>query len=330
MKAIRTKDLSKTYWFYDKEAGLKGSLRSLFRGRKIFVEAVKEINLDAELGELVGFIGPNGAGKTTTLKMLAGILHPTSGHVEVMRSLPFKREKGFLKNITLVTGQRNRLFWDLPAEDYFYFCKVIYEIPDKSFKASLSNLLELADIQHILRVPQRKLSFGQRKRCELVAALLHNPGVIFLDEPTNAIDIINARKIREFIREKGREGKQTVLLTSHNMSDIEQVCDRIVILNQGEIVFDGSIRDVNRINDHTKQIRVVLNGPWALEQVEKLGQLREIKGDEILIEVEPAQATAVASYLFSNFSVQDIGITDPPLERVIESIYAKQPAITPN
>jgi len=328
MKAIGARGLSKTYWFYDKEAGLTGSIKSLFGGRKVFVEAVKEISLNVELGEIVGFIGPNGAGKTTTLKMLAGILHPTSGHVEVMGSLPFRREKGFLKNITLVTGQRNRLFWDLPAEDYFHFCKVVYEIPDKSFKASLSSLLELADIQHILRVPQRKLSFGQRKRCELVAALLHNPSVIFLDEPTNAIDLLNARKIRNFIREKGKEGKQTVLLTSHNMSDIEQVCDRIVIINQGEIVFDGSIREVNRINGHTKQIRVVFSGPWAVEQLEKLGHLREIKGDEVFIEVEPDKAPAVASHLFSNFPVQDIGITDPPLESVIESIYARKPVFT--
>ncbi len=328
MKAITARDLSKTYWFYDKEAGLTGSMKSLFRGRKVFVEAVKEINLDVELGEIVGFIGPNGAGKTTTLKMLAGILHPTRGYVEVMGSLPFKREKKFLKNITLVAGQRNRLFWDLPAEDYFHFCKVVYEIPEKSFKASLSSLLELADIQHILRVPQRKLSFGQRKRCELVAALLHNPSVIFLDEPTNAIDLINARKIREFIREKGREGKQTVLLTSHNMSDIEQVCDRIVIINQGEIVFDGSIRDLSRINGHTKQIRVVFSGPWAVEQLEKLGHLLEKKEDEVLLEVEPDKAPAVAAHLFSNFPVQDIAITDPPLERVIESIYARQPVFT--
>jgi ABC-2 type transport system ATP-binding protein len=191
-------------------------------------------------------------------------------------------------------------------------------------------LVKLADIQHILRVPQRKLSFGQRKRCELVAALLHDPSIIFLDEPTNAIDLINARKIREFIREKGREGKQTVLLTSHNMSDIEQVCDRIVIINQGEIVFDGSIREVNRIDRHMKQIRVVFNGPWTVEQLEKLGHLREKKENEVLLEVEPDQAPAVASHLFSNFPVQDIAITDPPLERVIESIYSRQPVFTFN
>jgi ABC-2 type transport system ATP-binding protein len=328
MKAITARNLSKTYWFYDKEAGLTGSMKSLFRGRKVFVEAVREVDLDVEIGEIVGFIGPNGAGKTTTLKMLAGILHPTSGHVEVMGSLPFRREKGFLKNITLVTGQRNRLFWDLPAEDYFHFCKVVYEIPEDSFEASLSSLVELADIQHILRIPQRKLSFGQRKRCELVAALLHNPSVIFLDEPTNAIDLINARKIREFIREKGRESKQTVLLSSHNMSDIEQVCDRIVIISQGEIVFDGSIREVNQINGQMKQIRVVFNGPWTVEQLEKLGHLREKKENEVLLEVEPDQAPAVASHLFSHLPVQDIAITDPPLERVIESIYARQPVFT--
>jgi ABC-2 type transport system ATP-binding protein len=188
-------------------------------------------------------------------------------------------------------------------------------------------LVELAYIHHILRVPQRKLSFIQRKRCELVAALLNNPSVIFLDEPTNAIDLINARKIREFIREKRRESKQTVLLTSYNMSDIEQVCERIGIMNQGKIVFDGSIREVNRINGQMKQIRVVFNGQWTVEQLEKLGHLQEKKGDEVLLEVETDKVPPVAYHLFSNFPVKDISITDPRLERLIESIYARQPVL---
>ncbi len=324
MKAILARDLSKKYWFYEKEGGLGGSIKSLFRGRKVFVEAVREINLDIEVGEVVGFIGPNGAGKTTTLKMLSGILYPSSGYAEVLGFIPSKREKGFLKNITFVTGQRSRLFWDLPAGEYFNFCKVVYEVPEKVYQNNLKDLVELAEIGNILTVPQRKLSVGQRKRCELVAALLHDPQVIFLDEPTNALDIINAKKIREFIKGKGKEGKCSIVLTSHNMSDIEQVCERVVIINTGKIVFDGGMRELSRLDGVKKEIRIEFNGPWSIDEVKKMGTLKERNGQEILLEVESEKAAVVASHLFANFPVKDIGITNPPLEKVIESIYLKK------
>ena len=323
MKAIQARDLSKTYWYYEKAAGLSGSIRSLLRGKKVFVEAVREINLEVAVGEIVGFIGPNGAGKTTTLKMYSGILHPTAGHVEVMGFLPFRREKAFLKNISLVSGQRNRLFWDLPAEEYFNFCKVIFEIPSEVYRRNRKGLIEMAEIGDILNVPQRKLSFGQRKRCELVAALLHDPRVLFLDEPTNALDLINARKVREFIREKGKQGRQTIILTSHNISDIEHASERVVIINQGRIVFDGSIRNLSRMNGFKKQIRAVFKGPCIREQIEQLGKISSFSDHEVLLEIDPDEAASVASYLFANFPVKDIDIKDPPLEQIIESIYLR-------
>lgn len=288
------------------------------------MEAVRGIDFAIKVGELVGLIGPNGAGKTTTLKMLSGILHPTEGQVEVMGFLPFRREKSFLKKITFISGQRSQLFWDLPAQEYFNFCKVVYEIPEGLFQSNLKKLVELAEIEDILRVPQRKLSFGQRKRCELVATLLHDPQVIFLDEPTNALDLINARKIREFIKEKGKEGKCSVILTSHNMSDIEQVCERVIIINAGRIVFDGGTRELSRLDGIRRQIRVEFNGPWAIDEVKKMGTVKERNGQEILLEVESERAASVASRLFANFPVKDIGITNPPLEKVIESIYLKE------
>jgi ABC-2 type transport system ATP-binding protein len=321
MKAILVRNVSKKYWFYEKEGGLTGSVKSLFQGRKVSIDAVREINFEIEVGETVGFIGPNGAGKTTTLKMLSGILYPSNGEIEVLGFIPFRREKAFLKNITFITSQRSRLFWDLPAKDYFNFLKVVYEIPEKVYQNNLKGLVELAEIGDILKVPQRKLSVGQRKRCELVAALLHNPKVIFLDEPTNAIDLINARKIREFIKLKGKEAKYTIILTSHNMADIEQVCERVMIINMGKIVFDGSIQDLNRMNGVRKQIRIVFDGGCSTDQVGRLGKIIEKNGYEVLLEVEADMAATVASNLFNHFPIKDIGITNPPLEKIIESIY---------
>lgn len=323
MKAIRAKNLGKRYWFYEKEAGLKGSLRSLFQGKKRIIEAVKGIDLDVEIGEMVGFIGPNGAGKTTTLKMLSGILYPSFGELEVIGFLPFKREKKFLSKITFLSGQRSCLFWDLPANEYFNFCKVVYSLPEKNFRENLQNLVQLAGIGDILHVPQRKLSFGQRKRCELVAALLHDPEVIFLDEPTNALDLVNARKIREFIKEKGREGKHTFNITSHNMADIEQVCQRVVIINMGKIVYDGQIGNLTRMNGFRKKIKVVFSGAWDREVVARFGRLIHSHGPEVFLEVSPEEATKVAAHLFAQFPIKDISIEDPPLEAIIEEIYKK-------
>jgi ABC-2 type transport system ATP-binding protein len=321
MKAILTRDLSKTYSLYEKEKGVVGSLKGLLRGKKVLVEAVRKINLDIRVGEVVGFIGPNGAGKTTTLKMLSGILYPSGGQVEVLGFIPFKREKAFLKNITFISGQRNRLFWDLPAEDYFQFLKVVYEIPNDVYRKHLQTLVQLAEIGEILKVPQRKLSTGQRRRCELVAALIHDPKAIFLDEPTNAIDLINARKIRGFIKEKGKDGKRCIILTSHNVADIEQVCERLIIINRGKIAYDGSMQNLTHINGFNKQIKAVFNAPLVTEKIEKLGKIIEKNGQEVLLEVEPDRAASVASHLFAHFSVRDMSITNPPLEKIIESIY---------
>lgn len=324
MHAILSRNLCKTYWFYEKKAGLAGSLSAMLRGRKVRVAAVSDLNLQIETGELVGFIGPNGAGKTTTLKMLAGILHPTRGDVTVMGFTPSRRQKAFLKQLAFISGQRNRLFWDLPAEEYFEFCRVIYEIPRAVFEENKRRLIDLAEIGDILKVPQRKLSFGQRKRCELAAGLLHQPSVIFLDEPTNAMDLISARKIRQFIRKLGTQSRQTVILTSHNMADIEQVCDRVIVINSGRLVFDGPMTALKQMEGLAHQIRVVFAGPWSMEKVMQLGVVHVVSSQEIVLEVKPQETAAVASQLFQMYPVKDISISEPRIETIVEKLYTRR------
>lgn len=324
MIAIDANGLAKTYWYYDKEPGLSGALRGLFRTRKTAVEAVRDLNFEVRLGEVVGFIGPNGAGKTTTLKMLCGILHPSEGKLAVMGFTPSRREKAFLKSIAYVSGQRNRLFWDLPAEDYFRFCKAVYEIPDDLFERNRRRVIGVAEIGDILCVPQRKLSFGQRKRCELAAALLHDPKILLLDEPTNAMDLLSAGRVREFIREEAREGNRAVILASHNMSDIESVCERVTILDKGRILYDGPRRNLYHSHRPVKWIRVRFQGPWQMESLRPLGKVTLLQEDEISLETEPARAPEVASRLLATSAVRDISITDPPLEEVLAAIYGKR------
>jgi ABC-2 type transport system ATP-binding protein len=253
--------------------------------------------------------------------MLSGILYPTGGDVKVSGFIPHLREKPFLKNITFVAGQRNRLFWDLPAEEYFEFCRIVYEIPEPAYRKNLRDLIELAEIGNILKTPQRKLSAGERKRCEIVAALIHDPKVIFLDEPTNALDLVNARKIRELVRERGKSGDHTIILTSHNMADIEQVCERVIIINRGRIVFDGGVADLYRVKGTQRRIRVLFRQLYSRKGLEHLGRILKTNGLEVWLEVDPQGVASVSAYLFSHFEVQDISIMDPPLEGIIEGIY---------
>ena len=321
--AVSARNLTMTYWFHEKSPGLSGALKALFRSRKKCIQAVQAIDFDLRAGELVGFIGPNGAGKTTTLKMLSGILCPTAGTIDVLGHVPHRREKAFLKTIAFVAGQRNRLFWDLPAEEYFHFCRVVYEIPEERYAAAKRRLVDMADIGDILSVPQRKLSAGQRKRCELVAALLHDPRVIFLDEPTNALDLVNARKLREFIRAKARDGRHGIILTSHNMADISEVCDRLVIIHSGKIVFNGSLASLYERFLPRKQIKILFDGPWARDELAPLGDLVRVDAPEVVLEVEAAAAARAAAFICSRFSIRDIAIMEVPLEKIIESIYAQ-------
>jgi len=243
---IRVSQLAKTYRVPQKEAGLAGALRGLFSRQYRDVEAVKNVSFTIQEGELVGFLGPNGAGKTTTLKMLSGLLHPTSGEASVLGFQPWERNPAYQKQFTMVMGQRTQLWWDLPAWDSFLLNKEIFEIPQAQFDETVGELTTLLEIADLMDTPVKKLSLGQRMKAELACSLLHRPRVLLLDEPTIGLDVIMQQKVRQFIREYNRKYKATVLLTSHNMEDVEELCERLILINHGHILFDGTLTDFQK------------------------------------------------------------------------------------
>lgn len=243
---IEAQHLTKYYRVPQKEPGLKGALKGLFAREFHLVEAVKDINFSIQEGELVGFLGPNGAGKTTTLKMLSGLLYPTSGEARVLGFVPWKRERAFQKQITMVMGQRSQLWWDLPAWDSFLLNQAIFEIPEFQFREAADELTTLLEIKDLMQVPVKKLSLGQRMKAELACSLLHRPRLLLLDEPTIGLDVLMQQKVREFIRTYNQRWKATVLLTSHNMDDISELCSRIIIINYGQLLFDGPLREIEK------------------------------------------------------------------------------------
>ena len=275
MPIIEVKNLTKKYEYYKKAPGLLASMKSLFHREKLYTEAVKNISFTVEEGELVGFLGPNGAGKTTTLKMLSGILYPTSGEAKVLGHVPWKREKKYQKQFAIVMGQKNQLWWDLPAMDSFILNKEIYEVPDAQFKKTVDGLAELLEIKDILDVQVRKLSLGQRMKCELIAALLHQPKVLFLDEPTIGLDVVSQQKMREFIKTYNEQKKTTILLTSHYMEDVKALCKRVIIIDHGEIRYDGALSAlIDKYVDH-KVITVTFTKPVERVDLEKFCPVME-------------------------------------------------------
>src|SRR3989339_116248 len=322
MADIEVKNLSKTFEYYRKQSGFSGSLKSLFYREKQYAEAVKDVHFSVNSGELVGFLGPNGAGKTTTLKMLSGILHPTSGEANVLGYVPFKKEKAFLKQFALVMGQKNQLIQDLPAIETFVVHKEIYEIPDGEFKKSLEELVNLFGITDLLNIQVRKLSLGQRMKCELVAALLHKPKVLFLDEPTIGLDVVAQKNIRDFIKKYNREKKTTIILTSHYMEDIKELCERVIIINLGKIIYDGKLDDLIKKYATHKLLKVVFNGNGVCrEEVEKFGEIDEFNPYVCTFKTNRSEAknTAVA-LLSSNLPVDDIIIDEVDIDDVVRKI----------
>lgn len=324
MAIIEVKNLSKTYEFYKKQAGFVNSLKSLFHREKLFTQAVKEMNFSIEPGEFVGFLGPNGAGKTTTLKMLSGILYPTSGSATVLGHTPWSREPKFQKQFALVMGQKNQLWWDLPAMESFLLNKEIYEVPKAEFEATLDHLSTLLDIKRLLDVPVRKLSLGERMKCELVAALLHSPKVLFLDEPTIGLDVVSQHNIREFLKQYNKEKKTTILLTSHYMDDVKALCDRVIIINHGMLIYDGNLKQlIDKYVSHNV-LEITFTEPVKKTELAKYGTVKEYDTHRVVLEVSKQAVKQVAAQILTTLPVDDVLINEVDIDEVIRTIFTEK------
>jgi ABC-2 type transport system ATP-binding protein len=322
MASVTIESLVKEYVKVVKEPGLMNSFKSLVRPKKEVYRAVKGITFSVEQGEMVGFLGPNGAGKTTTLKILSGILHATSGRVEVLGYDPGKRQTEFKRQISLVMGNRQQLWWDLPAMDSFLVLKELYGVEEASYKRKLDFLLPELDLADKVNTQVRKMSLGERMKCELVASLLHDPKVVYLDEPTIGLDVTSQQRIRSFLKSYQKESGCTILLTSHYMQDVEELCSRVVVINEGQIVFDGGIGTLASAHSQEKRLRLTFAEPVAREQLGQVGEIREEEGLTVVIAVEKADIARVTADLLGRLPVVDINVEDPPIEEVIATLYS--------
>ena len=321
-ETIIVENLSKTYQVPEREGGFGAAVKSFFKRTYKDVKAVQQVNFRIAQGEVVGFLGPNGAGKTTTLKMLSGLLHPTDGKATVLGFTPWELKTDYLRSMTLVMGQRNRLSWDIPAADSFLLGQAIYRIPDDEYKKTYKELDELLELEPLMKKPVRNLSLGERMKCEIAAGLLHRPKVLFLDEPTIGLDITGQARIREFLREYNKRTGATILLTSHYMADVTALCERIIIIHHGQLKYDGGINDLSRRIAPFKLIGVLLghsNG-YDLSQYGAPVQNEE-DAEKHYIQVKAEDVTQVTSRMLSELPIHDITIADPPIEGVIERAF---------
>jgi ABC-2 type transport system ATP-binding protein len=321
-RAIEVESLSKTYQVHERAAGLTAALRSVFRRRYKVVHAVEDLSFSIAPGERVGFLGPNGAGKTTTLKVLSGLLHPTSGQVRVSGFVPHQRAPEFLKRITLVMGQKQQLLWDLPPVETFALNRAIYGIGDAEFRKTLAELEELLDIERIAKKPTRQLSLGERMKCELAAALLHRPEVLFLDEPTIGLDVAMQLGVRDFIRRYSEQRGATVLLTSHYMDDVAALCPRVIVIDKGRLRYDGDLPALVRSVRPHKRVALRLAAPLDRAALERVGAVVEHEPSRVVLQIRQAELRQAVSHLLGQAEITDLTVEDPPLEEVMRELFS--------
>ncbi|PLC13853.1 ABC transporter [Bacillus paralicheniformis] len=323
MAIIELRNLAKSYRVYQKKEGLGASVRGLFRREYREVRAVQGIDLDVEQGEFVAFLGPNGAGKTTTLKLLSGVITPTSGTAEVMGHIPWKRENAYRRRFALVMGQKNQLWWDLPAQESFRLHQQIYRIHPGDFEKTMDELDELLDVKRLLKQPVRELSLGERMRMELIAALLHSPDVLFLDEPTIGLDVVAQHSIQQFLKYYQERRKITILLTSHYMKDVAALCQRVVIIAGGLIKYDGSLSGiVDRFGEY-KVVTLQLADERQTNGFERFGEVLDVQPPRVKLRIDRSEVAGALAAILAKHVIDDVAVEDPPLEEVIAQVFSQ-------
>jgi len=324
MPAIETENLCKTYVSHKKSPGISGAIKGLFTREKVEVKAVQDISISIDQGELVGFLGPNGAGKTTTLKMLTGILYPTSGSAKVLGFNPSDRRPEMLRDISLVMGNKMQLWWDLPAWDSFLVLKELYEVEPSVFKKRVDYLLETLQLTDKVNIQVRKLSLGERMKCELVAALLHGPKVVFLDEPTIGLDVVSQKRIREFLLDLHKRENCTIVLTSHYMQDVQELCDRVVVIDHGTLIFDGTLKSLSRQFSDTRRLRLTFEREIVNDELSDYGSVISESEGEVVLEVSRDKVASTAAAILNKFPVADVAIEEVDIEEVVRTLFTQK------
>ena len=321
MAIIEAKGLTKTYKVYQKKAGLLGSVRGLFRREYKQVRAVDDVSFSIEPGEMVAFLGPNGAGKTTTLKMLSGLIYPTSGTAQVLGFLPWDRSDAFRRRFALIMGQKNQLWWDLPAADSFQLHREIYSLPKADFERTLGELTELFLVKELTRQPVRELSLGERMKMELIAALLHQPQLLLLDEPTIGLDVVAQFTIQKCLREYNQARGVTMLLTSHYMRDVEALCSRVLVITHGKVVYDGPLTRITEQFGQTKMVKLQFAEGSVLDGLDRFGTITRQEGPTVDLKVDRVRVAEALGTILDRYSVIDMSVQDPPLDEMIARVF---------
>jgi ABC-2 type transport system ATP-binding protein len=323
MAIVMARGLRKSFRVADKQPGFAGTVKHLIRRRWIDLEAVREVSFEIQAGEVVGFLGGNGAGKTTTLKLLSGLIHPSGGELEVAGHRPFRRQRGFLEAITLVMGQKQQLIWDLPPLDSLRVNAAVYGIDDHEARRRIGELAEMLELGEELTRPVRKLSLGQRMKAELLAALLHRPRVLFLDEPTLGLDVNAQARVRQFLADYNRRTGATVLLTSHYMADITALCPRVLLIHQGRLFYDGALAALGERLAPWREVRLELDRPIPAEQLQRYGEIEQLEGAAVRLLIGRDRLTTSLNQLLGDLPVLDLEVRDPPIEDLIGRLFQR-------